>query len=115
MKKFELFPQGYERAKSFYGKAQVIENNGVKYLKSYNTIVCKIGRNGKFYRFWDGYSQTTMRHINSFCDLYGVPNGGNNWWMNQKVYKSDFPQQGKKKEIVTSWGTLKNGVFVCDV
>lgn len=115
MKIFELCPQGYERAKSFYGKAQVIENNGVKYLKSYNTIVCKIGRNGKFYRFWHDYSQTTMRHINSFCDLYGVPNGGKNWWTSQRVYKSDFPQQGKKKEIVTSWGTLKNGVFVCDV
>lgn len=115
MKIFNLIPGKYDGRKSFYGKAQVIERNGVKYLKSYNTIVCKISRNGKFYRFWNGYSQTTMRHIDSFCDLYGVPGGGKSWWMNQKVCKPDFPKEGKKKELVTSWGTLKNGVFVCDV
>ena len=112
MKIFELSPT--DSRQSFYGKAQVIEKNGVKYLQSYNTIVCKIGRNGKFYRFWDDYSATTIRHVNSFLDLYGIDGGGKSWWMNQKVYKSDFPQQAKN-EIVTSWGTLKNGVFVCDV
>ena len=44
MKKiFDLPVCGYDRAKSFYGKAKVIEtDNGEKVLQSYNTFVCRI-------------------------------------------------------------------------
>lgn len=52
--------------KSFYGKAHVIEEGGEKKLLSYETIVCKIDKNGNFVKTWGGYSATTMRHINSF-------------------------------------------------
>lgn len=51
--------------KSFYGKAVIIEKDGIKYLKSYETIVCGI-IDGQLVRFWDSYSATTQKHINEF-------------------------------------------------
>lgn len=67
--------------KSFYGKARVIEcSNGEKLLQSYETIVCKIDASGRVIRLWEGYSATTMRHINSFLSFYGIPEGGKAYW-----------------------------------
>lgn len=74
--------------KSFYNKAMVIEkDNGDIELKSYETIVARI-RNGKFERLWDGYSATTMNHINSFIDAFGIDGGGKAWWTSLEVYKN---------------------------
>lgn len=76
----------FDQCKSFYGKAQVIEQaNGEKLLRSYETIVCKIDKNGNFVRLWDGYSATTMRHINSFLSFYDIPNGGKAYWDSLQV------------------------------
>ena len=78
MKVFELKP--VNGRKSFYGKAVAIEkDNGTIELKSYNTIVARIV-NGKFERLWNGYSQTTMNHINAFISAYGIMGGGKAWW-----------------------------------
>ena len=86
MRKYELSPMGYERAKSFYGKATVIKkDNGEKVLQSYNTEVCKITSGGEFVRLWSGYSATTMRHVNSFLQLVGIAGGGKAWWDAQKI------------------------------
>ena len=83
MRIFELIPIG--NRKSFYGKAEVIErDNGDIELKSYQTIVARI-RNGKFERLWSGYSLTTMNHINSFIDTYGISGGGKAWWVALEV------------------------------
>ena len=79
MKIYELQPNNSR--KSFYGKAKVIEkDNGEKVLMSYDTEVCKITKSGEFVRLWDGYSATTMRHVNSFLDLVGMAGGGKAWW-----------------------------------
>lgn len=51
--------------KSYYKKAYVLKDGENLYLRSYNTIVCGIV-NGKFIRYWDGYSSTTMKHVNDF-------------------------------------------------
>lgn len=86
MRKFNL-PTMSDKAKSFYGKAIVIEkDNGEIELQSYNTIVCKLtsGENRKLVRLWDGYSATTMRHINAFLEYYGHDGGGKTWW--DKLY-----------------------------
>ena len=64
---YELIPTNSQ--KSFYGKAYVIENNGVKVLISYTTPVAKIDKNGQIFRLWDGWSATTGRHIAAFCGL----------------------------------------------
>ena len=86
MKIYDLPVMGYGRAKSFYGKAKVIEkDNGEKVLQSYNTEVCKITSGGEFVRLWSGYSVTTMRHINSFLQLVGIAGGGKAWWDAQKI------------------------------
>lgn len=78
MKFVELIP--VDNRKSFYGKAVAIEkDNGDIELKSYDTIVARI-RNGVFERLWYGYSATTMRHINSFINTYGIDGGGKAWW-----------------------------------
>lgn len=86
MRTFELIPV-YDKAKSFYGKAMVIEyDNGNIELRSYDTIVARI-RNGKFERLWNGYSATTMRHINSFINTFGVDGGGKTWWTSLEVVR----------------------------
>ena len=77
---YEL-PNVGDRCKSFYGKAHVFEGvSGEKYLLSYETIVCYINKDGEFLKTWDGYSNTTMRHINSFLRFFGLPGGGKSWW-----------------------------------
>ena len=77
MKKIILTP--IDSRKSFYGKAIAIEHdNGIIELKSYDTIVAKIV-DGVFYRLWNDYSATTMRHINAFIDKYNISGGGKKW------------------------------------
>ena len=83
MKIYELIPM--DGRKSFYGKAKVIEKDGETLLQSYDTIVCKIDKNGEFIRMWKGYSATTMRHVNGFLDLVGIAGGGKTWWNAQTV------------------------------
>ncbi len=78
MKFYDLIPT--DGRKSFYGKAKIIEKDGETLLQSYNTMVCKIDKSGEFVRMWDGYSVTTMRHINAFIDLFNIPGGGKAWW-----------------------------------
>lgn len=81
MKIYNLPVMGHERAKSFYGKAKIIETeNGEKVLQSYNTFVCRITAAGRFVRMWGGYSATTMRHVNSFLSFYDMNGGGKAWW-----------------------------------
>ena len=90
MKKiFDLPVCGSDRAKSFYGKAKIIETeNGEKVLQSYNTDVCKITSSGEFVRLWSGYSVTTMRHVNRFLSFFGISGGGKAWWKAQSVRKA---------------------------
>lgn len=80
MRIYELTPGGYDRAKSFYGKAKVIEKDGETLLQSYDITVCKIDKSGEFVRMWEGYSATTMRHINAFIGMFGISGGGKKWW-----------------------------------
>ena len=55
----------YDSRKSFYGKARVlVDENGVYYLLSYDTIVAKV-ENGT-YESYGNYSQTTTRHQKEF-------------------------------------------------
>lgn len=84
MRRFELIP--CNGRKSFYGKAFVDEmENGEVVLMSYNTPVAKIDKNRRFVRLWDGYSVTTMHHVNAFLDVYNIPGGGKAWWDKQSI------------------------------
>jgi hypothetical protein len=72
MTTYNLEPR-FDSRKSFYGKAVVIEENGVKQLRSYNTIVAEI-RNGEA-EIFGTYSPTTLRHIKDFLYQNGFEVG----------------------------------------
>lgn len=76
----------YDNRKSFYGKAHVIEEKGKFKLQSYGTIVGYV-KNRKFHKTWDGYSDTTMRHVNSMLRHFDLEGGGKSWWDNLKTEK----------------------------
>ena len=48
-----------------------LQVRNIKYLVSYETIVCSIDDRGKFCKYWSDYSSTTMNHINAFIGLFG--------------------------------------------
>ena len=85
------------RYKSYHGKAKVIESNNGYWLLSYNTIVCYVGMKENRYnrkvpdtviKLWDGYSVTTMNHINDFFSYVGMSIlGGKKFWENLKTNK----------------------------
>ena len=57
--------------KSYYKKAYALKDGENLYLQSYNTIVCGLVK-GKFVRYWDGYSLTTINHVNDFRMQHGL-------------------------------------------
>ena len=60
----------YDSRASFYGKAKVIEENGVTKLLSYDTIVAEINKG--VLSIHGLYSNTTLRHIREFIkQFYG--------------------------------------------
>jgi len=72
-----------DRAKSYYNKAEYMTDTetGDIVLYSYGTPVCRWNPVTRvFTQLWGGYSATTMRHINSFMALNGLPFGGKAWW-----------------------------------
>ena len=71
---------------SYYGKAKVVEDeSGEIFLRSYDTLVCYINKDGELKRLWDGYSSTTMKHVNDFLKLFELDGGGKKWWMSLEV------------------------------
>ena len=66
----ELCPY-YDSAKSFYGKAKVIEiGNGV-FLVSYTPVVAFYNRETKIAQVVGTFSPTTLRHIKEFLRQSG--------------------------------------------
>ena len=56
--------------KSFGNKAVVeINDDGNETLYSYNTHIITKTTDGKLIKLYNGWSQTTGRHIKSFCGL----------------------------------------------
>ena len=66
----ELCPY-YDSAKSFYGKAKVIEIENDVFLMSYDTIVAFFNRDTKIAKVIGTYSATTLRHIKEFLKQSG--------------------------------------------
>lgn len=67
---YELKPTPEQNQKSFYDKAYVKQNiDGSESLYSYNTLIMTRDINGNYTRQWDGWTQTTGKHIKAFCDL----------------------------------------------
>ena len=60
-------------------RAIVIANKHGSSLKSYYTTVCAI-IDGKFYKTWEGFSTTTMKHINDFRMMFNLPTLNKKGW-----------------------------------
>ena len=88
--------------KSYYGKAHYYEYENAVFLCSYETTVCRI-IDGKFERLWNGYSKTTLAHVNDFRKLYNFPA------LNKKEWLA-IPCEGESTEKyrVTSTNFLGN-------
>ena len=68
------------------GKPWSICHNGYCYLFSHSTKVAKFNlKDGKLVRLWDGYSQTTMRHINEWLRLHWLPTITKKQWEEMEV------------------------------
>lgn len=83
MVEYELTPK-YDRAKSFYGKAVVVEEHNSVSLISYRSCICQISAVGcddvriKIYNVTDYYgnsltfSNTSLRHLKEFLLQNGL-------------------------------------------
>ena len=85
MGKYYLMPCERQNQKSFGCKAVVeVMDDGTKVLYSYTTKIAKITTGGLLVRLC-GYerecsSQTTMRHLASFCATNGLPKISRKEW-----------------------------------
>lgn len=68
MRVYRLIPVNGQ--KSFYGKAIVrVQDDGAETLYSYDAPIIERQPNGKLIKLYDGWTQTTGRHIKAFCGL----------------------------------------------
>ena len=74
-----------EILKDSNNRALKITTPDAVYLQSYDTLILKV-ENGKIYKLWDGFSTTTLKHINIFMkDYTGAINTFNKKaWLNFK-------------------------------
>ena len=68
----------------FGGRAIVIPVTGGYILQSYYTKVA-VYRNGEFFRTWNGYSNTTLKHINIFRSFLGLGLLSKREWIETEV------------------------------
>ena len=64
----------------FGNRALIIPVENGYILKSYYTDVAVV-RNGEFYKLWDGYSNTTLKHINTFRQFVGMNSLSKREWI----------------------------------
>lgn len=60
-----------EKAEQIDTRAAVIPADGGQILRSYYTDVAAI-IDGRFYRLWDSFSVTTLKHVNIFRARHGL-------------------------------------------
>ena len=64
-------------------RALVIDTENIIYLQSYDTIVLTYDwKNHKIKKIWDGYSKTTLKHINIFLSNIGISSFNKKSWLN---------------------------------
>ena len=68
----------------FNTRALIIPTESGSILKSYYTEVCKI-ENGKFIRLWEGFSVTTLKHINAYRLHFGFKALSKREWIEMEV------------------------------
>lgn len=99
------------RNKSYYGKAKVIEAGGVKYLKSYDTVVCVVTADGEFIRLWEKYSPTTLNHVNDFRALFGFECLNKKAWDKLEVGAVNIPREVVKTPMKYKAAYYSNDIY----
>lgn len=92
MKRFDL--PCLDGHKSFYGKA-IVEELPEKHeirLYSYGVHVASIAM-GTIHKTYDGYSRTTLRHVNSFCKFYLRPTISKKEWEDMPIIFANVKEQ----------------------
>lgn len=85
MVKYSSFPLPKDNGQFCTNAGVRLYKCGRRDLCSYSTIVCSLLKNGEFVRKWDGYSATTMRHINYFRKRYCLETINKKEWMLMSV------------------------------
>ena len=68
----------------FNGRALIIPGDAgnTLVLRSYYTDVCSYNpKTGEFYKLWEGYSNTTLKHINIFRSFVKLPQLSKREWI----------------------------------
>ena len=66
----------------FGGRALVIRDGDVVTLQSYYTEVCRYNmKTDTFEKLWDGFSVTTLKHINLFREFLGLEKLSKREWI----------------------------------
>ena len=55
-------------------------------LRSYQTDVAVIGFDGKFHKTWNGYSATTLKHVNLFREKFGLGKLNKREWVELPMF-----------------------------
>lgn len=69
----------------FGNRALVIPTNNGYILQSYYTEVAEIRNTGEFIKLWDGFSVTTLKHINAFREFAGMDTISKREWIEMEV------------------------------
>ncbi len=64
-------------------RALIIRDGNKTYLQSYDTIILAL-ENGIITKFYNDYTVTTLKHINSFCRLFNLPGFNKKEWLSFK-------------------------------
>lgn len=71
----------------FNNRATMKRENGVYTLTSYYTDVCEYNtETGEFFKLWDGFSTTTLKHVNIFRKYLGIPEISKREWIELPCY-----------------------------
>lgn len=71
----------------FNNRATMKRRNGVYTLTSYYTDVCEYNTETvEFFKLWDGFSTTTLKHVNIFSKYLGIPELSKREWIELPCY-----------------------------
>lgn len=61
-------------------RAITIKADGFEFLQSYDTLIIEVDTNARtIKKLWDGYSKTTLKHVNEFLKGYGLTFNKKEW------------------------------------
>jgi len=61
-------------------RALLIRDGSKIYLQSYDTTILAL-ENGIITKFYNDYTVTTLKHINTFCKLFNIPGFNKKSWL----------------------------------